>query len=282
MTINCRGQLLDLSRPIAMGILNATPDSFYEISRAIEVADILEKATQMLNEGAAVLDIGGQSTRPGAPQISEKEEIERVVPAISAILGRFPEAIISIDTYRAMVARAAVGAGATIVNDISGGRFDAAMYSTVAALGTPYICMQMPNASHETMHDKVHFTDVLLETLDFFIEKTGKLRALGVRDIILDPGLGFAKTVIENYRLLNGLRSFSVVDCPILAGLSRKSMIWKTLGTSPADALIGTAALNMVALQQGAKILRVHDVRAAVEVIQLFEMLKKARETDIQ
>lgn len=280
MTINCRGQLLDLSRPVVMGILNATPDSFYEKSRAESEADLLEKATQMFIEGAQILDIGGQSTRPGAAQVAENEELTRTIPAIRAILKRFPEAIISIDTYRAIVAREAVEAGAKIINDVSGGEFDRDMFATAAALGTPYICMHMPNATHESMHEKPHFGDVLLETLDFFIKKTGELRGLGVRDVILDPGFGFGKTVDENYRLLNGMDALNIIGCPVLAGLSRKSMIWKTLNTTPEGALAGTAALNMVALQKGAKILCVHDVRAAVEVIKLFEMLEKQQKTE--
>ena len=273
MTINCRGHLLDLSRPVVMGILNATPDSFYEKSRAEHEADILEKATQMLLEGASIIDIGGQSTRPGAAQVPENEELMRTIPAISAILKRFPDAVVSIDTYRSTVARAAVEAGASIINDVSGGVFDEKMFATAADLKVPYICMFMPNPTHETMHARMEFTDILTQTLDFFIEKTGKLRALGVVDVILDPGFGFGKSVAENYLLLKKMHVLAVVGCPVLAGLSRKSMIWKTLGTSPAESLVGTAALNMVALQQGAKILRVHDVRAAVEVIRLFGMM---------
>ncbi len=273
MTLNCRGRLLDLSRPVVMGILNATPDSFYQKSRAADEADLLEKATQMIAEGAAILDVGGQSTRPGAVEVGEEEELRRAVPAIEAILKRFPESIISIDTYRAAVARAAVEAGASMVNDVSGGRFDAAMFPTVAALGAPYILMHMPAASFGSMHERPDLGDPVVSTLDFFIKKVGELRGLGLRDIVLDPGFGFGKTVGENYRLLAGLRDLQVIGCPVLAGLSRKSMIWKTLGTSPEGSLPATAALNMVALQKGASILRVHDVRAAVEVVRLFGML---------
>jgi dihydropteroate synthase len=272
--INCRGQLLDLSTPVVMGILNTTPDSFYEKSRAQNELDLLKVAEKMLLDGAKILDIGGQSTRPNAAQVPENEEVTRIEQAISSISKRFPTAILSVDTFRASVARTGLENGAHIINDISAGHFDAAMLPTVAAAGdVPFVAMHLPHPTFETMHEKRESTDIVLETLDYFIEKVGKMRALGIRDIILDPGFGFGKSLADNYRLLSNLHAISVVDCPILAGLSRKSMIWRPLGISADDALVGTAALNMLALQQGASILRVHDVKEAGQIIRLFELI---------
>ncbi|GAB4497898.1 MAG: dihydropteroate synthase [Saprospiraceae bacterium] len=274
-TLNCRGQLLDLSRPLVMGILNVTPDSFFDGGRYSGKDAALKQAEKMLSEGAAILDIGGASSRPGAAEISEKEEFERVVPVIEVIKSHFSEAIISIDTWRASVAKAAIEAGASMVNDISGGQFDGKMFETVAALGTPYILMHM-QGTPATMQQNPHYEDVVTEVLDFFIKKIEKLRALGVKDIVLDPGFGFGKTVEHNYQLLKNLHVFgSVTGLPVLAGISRKSMICKVLKVNPEHALNGTTALHIVALQQGAKILRVHDVREAVEVIKLWETLEQ-------
>jgi dihydropteroate synthase len=270
-TLNCRGQLLDLSAPIVMGILNITPDSFFAGSRVADEKTLLIQAERMLTEGSSILDIGGMSSRPGATIIDENEEIRRVLPAIEAINKAFPSAILSIDTIRANVARAAVQAGAAIVNDISAGNLDTQMFQTVADLGTPYILMHM-KAIPKTMQEAAIYTDVTLELLDFFIEKIGILRGLGVKDIIIDVGFGFSKTLEQNYELLRKLNIFKLLDCPILAGLSRKTMIWKALNTTPDTALNGTTAANMLALMGGAKILRVHDVREAVEAIKIFNL----------
>jgi dihydropteroate synthase len=277
-TLNCKGRLLDLSRPIVMGILNVTPDSFFKGSRVTSEKALLKQTECMLTEGAKILDIGGMSSRPGAHIIDEKEELSRVLPAIEAVLKEFPEAIISIDTIRASVAQASVQAGARLINDITAGHFDAKMFETIAAMqNVPYILMHMKGDSPTTMQKEAHYEDIALEILDFFIERLGILRGLGVKDVILDAGFGFGKTIDHNFTLLQKMHVFKILEIPILAGLSRKGMIWKTLKITADEALNGTSVLNMIALQQGAKILRVHDVKAAVETIQLFQ---KLQETD--
>jgi dihydropteroate synthase len=268
-TLNCRGILLDLATPIVMGVLNTTPDSFFINSRVADEKAILTLAERMITEGVSILDIGGMSSRPGAAIIDEGEEMRRVLPAIEAVAKRFPAAIISIDTVRAGVARAAVEAGAAIVNDISAGSLDEALFSTVAELQTPYILMHM-KAKPETMQQEAVYEDVTLDILDFFIQKVGILRGLGVKDIVIDTGFGFGKTLEQNYELLRKLSVFKILDCPILVGLSRKTMIWKALDITPDAALNGTTAANILALMGGAKILRVHDVREAVETIKIF------------
>ncbi len=273
LTLNCRGTLLSLHSPQVMGILNVTPDSFFDGGRYTRQDALLRQAEQMLKEGAAILDIGGMSSRPGAEIISVEEELQRVLPAIEALHQAFPQAILSIDTIRGRVAEEAVGAGAAIVNDISAGAFDESMYPTVARLQVPYILMHM-KGSPKTMQDNPDYEDVVQTVLDFFIAEVGKLRALDVHDIVLDPGFGFGKTVEHNYQLLKQMHLFKILDLPLLAGLSRKSMINKVLKTKPEQALNGTTALNMVALQQGAKILRVHDVRPAMEAVKLWQQLE--------
>lgn len=273
LTLNCRGTLLSLQSPQVMGILNVTPDSFFDGGRYTRQDALLRQAEQMLKEGAAILDIGGMSSRPGAELISVEEELQRVLPSIEALHQAFPEAILSIDTIRGRVAEEAVGAGAAIVNDISAGAFDESMYPTVARLQVPYILMHM-KGSPKTMQDNPDYEDVVQTVLDFFIAEVGKLRALDVHDIVLDPGFGFGKTVEHNYQLLKQMHLFKILDLPLLAGLSRKSMINKVLKTKPEHALNGTTALNMVALQQGAKILRVHDVRPAMEAVKLWQQLE--------
>ena len=269
-TINCRGKLLDLSKPIVMGILNVTPDSFFEASRVDNVLTLLYQAEKQLSEGAKILDIGGMSTRPGADMIKETVELNRLLPAVRTISRAFPEAIISIDTFRSEIVNACVNEGAHIVNDISGGNLDARMYDTVAKLNIPYILMHS-RGTPETMNSLTQYDDLVLEILDFFIEKVGILRGKGMKDIILDVGFGFAKNSEQNFTLLNKLSVFKILECPILAGLSRKGMIWKTLGISPKESLVGTTAAHIFALQGGAKILRVHDVKAAVETIKIFQ-----------
>ncbi|CAN5136800.1 dihydropteroate synthase [soil metagenome] len=271
-TINCRGRLLDLSTPRVMGILNVTPDSFFADSRHKILDDLMRSCEKMLTDGADILDVGGVSTRPGAADVSIEEELDRVVPAIEAIAKRFPEAIISIDTYRARVAREAVHAGAAMVNDISAGKMDEAMYSTVATMQVPYILMHM-QSTPATMQQDPQYDNVGLEVLDFLVAEVAKIRALGVNDIILDPGFGFGKTVEHNFQLLQGLEALKITGLPILAGLSRKSMVCRTLGVKPSEALNGTTALNTIALLKGAKILRVHDVKEAVECVRLVGMM---------
>jgi dihydropteroate synthase len=271
-SLNCRGRLLDLSRPVVMGILNVTPDSFYDGGRHADPDAALRQAEKMLSEGAAILDVGGASSRPGAAEVPEQEELRRTEGVVRAIAERFPEAIISIDTWRPGVARAAVAAGAGIVNDISGG-LSLASSSPGGPGEVAYILMHM-QGTPATMQQAPHYADVVTEVLDFFIQKIAALRAHGVRDIVLDPGFGFGKTLEHNYALLRHLHVFrAVTGLPVLAGLSRKSMIYKPLGIGPEQALSGTSALHMVALQQGASILRAHDVREAVEVVRLWEMI---------
>lgn len=271
-TLHCQGRLLDLSRPVVMGILNLTSDSFYDGGRYTEEVSMMKQAEKMLAEGAALLDIGGASSRPGATEVNETEELRRVVRAMETLQKHFPEALISVDTWRASVAGAAIEAGAGIINDISAGRLDPEMYPTVSRLKVPYVLMHM-HGRPATMQQKPHYEDVVTEILDFFMEETRKLRELGVVDIVLDPGFGFGKNLAHNYTLLRNLHIFSAVTgLPALAGISRKSMIYKPLGTTAAEALNGTSALHMVALQQGARILRVHDVREAVEVVRLWEL----------
>ncbi len=265
-----------------MGILNVTPDSFFDGGRYNHADALLAQAEKMLTDGAAILDIGGASSRPGAAEVSEAEELSRVLPAVEAIARRFPEALLSVDTWRASVAEAAVGAGAHIVNDISAGRFDPAMYPTVARLGVPYILMHMQGAP-QTMQQKPNYNDVVTEVLDFFLREIAHLRALGVKDIILDPGFGFGKTVQHNYELLRNLHVFSAVTgLPVLAGVSRKSMISKVLNVPTAQTLNGTTVLHTIALQQGARILRVHDVKEAVEVVQLVRQCAAAAPAPLQ
>jgi dihydropteroate synthase len=264
-----------------MGILNLTPDSFFDGGRYASAGAALKQVEKMISEGAAILDVGGASSRPGAAEVSEKEELERVIPVIEVIKSHFSEAVISVDTWRASVAKAAVEAGASLVNDISGGQFDEKMFETIASpppggLGgaAPYVLVHI-QGSPATMQQNPRYDDVVTEVLDFFIQKIEKLRALGVKDIVLDPGFGFGKTVEHNYQLLKNLHVFrAVTGLPVLAGISRKSMICKVLKVNPEHALNGTTALHMVALQQGASVLRAHDVREAVEVIRLWEQLR--------
>ncbi len=272
-TLNCNRRLLTLETPVVMGILNVTPDSFYSLSRVQFEREILEQSEKMLEEEAKILDIGGMSSRPGAALISEAEELQRVLPAIESILKHFPEAILSIDTVRAEVARQSVAAGVAIVNDISAGRIDSNMYATVAALDVPYVLMHM-QGTPQTMQENPTYENVVQEVLDFFITEVGKLRELGVKDLILDAGFGFGKTLTHNYQLLQHLHVFQILELPILTGISRKSMVYKPFGGSSKTALNGTTALHMIALQQGSKILRAHDVKEAVEVIKLWKQLE--------
>jgi dihydropteroate synthase len=270
--INCTGKLLDLNQPKVMGILNITPDSFYSGSRWNMENGLLHQCEKMIKEGAAILDIGAVSTRPGADLLQLEQEWDRLEPVLKAVKQHFPECIVSIDTFRAEIARRSVAEGAAIINDISAGRLDEEMFATITRLGVPYILMHSKGIP-ATMNTLTQYDDVVLEILDYFIEKTGQLRALGVKDIILDPGVGFAKNITQNFTILKKMQLFKILDLPLLAGISRKSMIYKTLGISPEDALNGTSALHLFVLQQGANILRVHDVKEAVEVIRLYRQL---------
>jgi len=255
-----------------MAILNLTPDSFYAGSR-YEARDLLAKAEAMLQAGAAILDVGGYSTRPGADFVAEDEERRRVLPAIEQLQAHFPEAIISVDTFRANIAQEAVAAGAGIVNDVSGGTLDAKMFETVAALQVPYILMHL-KGTPQNMAQMNQYENIFVEIIDFFQKKTYLLKNLGLKDIILDPGLGFAKDIRQNYLILKYLSYFKAIGYPLLLGLSRKSMIYKTLGKRPEEALNGSTALHAWALMQGASILRVHDVAEAQETLLLYEALQ--------
>lgn len=274
-TLNCKGELLVIDKPVVMGIINVTPDSFYEGSRQQTGESILAQATTMINEGADIIDVGGQSTRPGSERISVKEELERVLPAIEIILKSFPGTVISVDTYQSQVASACVNAGASIINDISAGNLDSEMITTVAKLGVPYICMHM-KGSPENMQKDPTYENITREVLDFFIQKTDECKRAGINDIIIDPGFGFGKTISHNFRLLKELHAFKMIERPILAGLSRKSTIYKTLGTTAEEALNGTTVLHTLALQNGADILRVHDVKEAKEAIALYKRYEQA------
>jgi len=269
MTINCRSKLIDLSTPKIMGIINVTPDSFYDGGKTFSEKEILKQAEKMLLEGATFLDVGGYSTRPGAEEISENEEIRRIVEAIESILKNFPETLISVDTFRSGVARKAIEVGAAIVNDVSGGTLDAEMYKTVAKLKAPYILMHM-RGMPQTMTKLTDYKNVTVEVVKDLSEKIAQARAEGINDIIADPGFGFAKTREQSFQLLNNLEIFQNLNVPILVGLSRKSFIYKTLETSSENALNGTTALNSIALLKGTSILRVHDVKEAVECVKLW------------
>lgn len=274
-TLNCKGKLLTITQPIVMGILNITPDSFYEGSRIKHTDECLHTAHKMLEAGATILDIGGQSTRPGSKRIEAEEELKRVLPVIEAITNHFPEAILSVDTYQSQVAKAAVQAGASIINDISSGDMDASMLATVASLHVPYIAMHM-KGTPDTMQQQPVYEDVVLEVLDYFILKKDACQKAGILDIIIDPGFGFGKTIPHNFQLLKKMEVLQLTGKPILAGLSRKSTVYKTLHTTAEQALNGTTALNMIALLNGANILRVHDVKEAMETIQLFNAYHNA------
>lgn len=271
-TLNCKGKLLSINKPIVMGIINTTPDSFYSKSQQFTIDAVLHKAHQMLQEGAAILDIGGQTTKPGSESIGTSEELKRVMPAIKALHQHFPDAIISIDTYHAQVAKEAVQAGASIVNDVSGGMLDTEMLATVATLKVPYVCMHM-KGTPQNMQQNAVYKNVTKEVLEFFIERIETCRLAGINDVIVDPGFGFGKTIAHNFQLLNELSVFKMLQKPILLGISRKSTIYKTLNISPGESLNGTTVLNTIGLQNGAAILRVHDVKEAKECIELVSCL---------
>jgi dihydropteroate synthase len=273
ITLRSKGKLLLLDKPMVMGILNVTPDSFYKGSRVlVDNSNILTLSEKMLLEGAEILDIGGYSSRPGADEVSEEEELGRVIPAIKKIKNEFPKAILSIDTFRSKVAKEAVQNGADIVNDISAGSLDSEMISMVGKLNVPYIAMHM-RGNPKLMQTLTGYEDIILEMMSYFSRKLNECKKTGIKDVIIDPGFGFAKTVEQNYWILKNLSYFKKIEAPILVGLSRKSMIYKKLDTTSENALNGTTALNMAALINGASILRVHDVKEAVETVKLYKQL---------
>jgi dihydropteroate synthase len=271
-TINARGRLMDLSSPQVMGIINLTPDSFFADSRKPAIADALQQAGQMLSDGASMLDLGAYSSRPGAANISVQEETERLLPVVEAILKAYPDAVLSIDTFRSAVAEAAIKAGAHMINDISGGQLDADMFATIAQLQVPYILMHM-KGTPQNMVQQAQYQDVFSEVYDYLAQRYEELRSLGVHDVIIDPGFGFAKTAEHSYTLINRLQELGRLQLPVLVGISRKRMIYGVLGTTAAEALNGTTVLNTIALTKGANILRVHDVKEAVQAVKLWQMV---------
>ncbi|MEP6927315.1 MAG: dihydropteroate synthase [Ginsengibacter sp.] len=275
-SLNCKGKPVLIEKPLVMGILNLTPDSFYAGSRLQNMDEVFNKACKMINEGADILDIGGQSTRPGSERISKEEEMQKVLPAIEMLIKKFDPVILSIDTYHSGIAKEAVNAGASIVNDISGGTMDKNMLETVASLNVPYICMHIKGVP-ETMHLNASYETVVKEILDFFIQKINECRLAGIKDVIVDPGFGFGKTVDHNFTLLKNLSIFKMLERPVMTGISRKSTIYKTLNIDIEDSLNGTTILNTLALHNGANILRVHDVKEAKEAVTLFEAYANAK-----
>lgn len=269
-TLNIGGRLIDLSEPKVMGILNLTPDSFFNGNRFSSIHEVLDRAAEMVEDGAYFLDVGGYSTRPGADEISYQQEIDRVLPIIEPLNKFLPEVIISIDTFRSEVAKTVIKKGAHMINDVSGGHLDHEMIATVLALNVPYILMHM-RGTPVTMNSLSTYDHLVSDVIKELLEVVLKLQSRGFSDIIIDPGFGFAKNMQQNYRLLNYLENFKSIGLPILVGVSRKGMIYKKLETNPENALNGTTALNMLALEGGASILRVHDIKAAVEVIKLWQ-----------
>jgi len=271
--INCNGNLIDLSTPKVMGILNVTPNSFYDGGKHKEINSIIHQVDKMLSEGADFIDIGAYSSKPSAEFVSEEEEIKRLVPIVKSLVDTFPNIILSVDTFRANVAKASVENGVAMVNDIAAGLLDDKMLETVAELKVPYIMMHM-RGNPQTMQSLTQYDDIVKEMIFYFSERIQKARSFGISDIIIDPGFGFAKTLEQNYEVLHKMELFEMLELPILVGVSRKSMIYKVLENSPQEALNGTSVLNTIALQKGAKILRVHDVKEAVECIKLVSKLK--------
>jgi dihydropteroate synthase len=272
MTINCKGKLIDFSTPRVMGILNTTPDSFFDGGSYKNETEIVEQVEKMLTEGATFIDVGGVSSRPGAKHISKEEELQRVVPIIELLVAHFPGIIISIDTFRSTVAKKAIEAGAALINDISGGKMDANMFKTVAELQVPYIIMHMLGTPQD-MQQNPQYDDVTKEVISFFAEQIHHLQQLKVNDILIDVGFGFGKTIVHNYELLKNLALFKSLDAPILAGISRKSMLCKPLEITPKTALNATTSANTIALLNGANILRVHDVKEAMEAVKIVMQL---------
>jgi dihydropteroate synthase len=274
-SLNCNGKLISLSSPIVMGIINVNNDSFYASSRAKDINAITEKVAQMLMEGVSIIDIGAMSSKPGSPISNPNEEAKTIASVVKSLLQNFPDLVISIDSLHSEVAKAAVDSGASIINDISAGDFDEQMIPTIAQLKVPYIMMHKKGMPVD-MQLAPYYDDVVMDVVTYFVHKIKQVKEAGIQDIVIDPGFGFGKTLDHNYTLLKSLEVFQIFDAPILVGISRKSMIYKYLETDVEQALNGTTALNMVALQKGAKILRVHDVKEAVECIKLFSKIENA------
>jgi dihydropteroate synthase len=270
MTINCKGQLIDLSIPKIMGILNVTPNSFYDGGKFTLSENGLSQVGKMLDEGATFIDVGAYSSKPNAEFVSEEEERNRILPVVQGILNQFPDALLSIDTFRSGIAAVCIENGAAIINDISAGNLDEKMMEVIAKYNVPYIMMHK-RGTPQTMQSLTNYENIIKEMLFYFSEKVNKARSLGINDLIVDPGFGFAKTLEQNYEVLQNFELFKMLDLPILAGISRKSMVYKPLGLTANEALNGTTVLNTIALTKGANILRVHDVKEAVECVKLFE-----------
>ena len=270
MTINCKGQLIDLSTPKIMGILNVTPNSFYDGGKFIFSENGLSQVGKMLDEGATFIDIGAYSSKPNAEFVSEEEERNRILPVVQGILNQFPDALLSIDTFRSGIASVCIENGAALINDISAGNLDEKMMEVIAKHNVSYIMMHM-RGTPQTMQSQTNYENITKEMLYYFSEKVSKARSLGINDLIIDPGFGFAKTLEQNYEVLQNFECFQILDLPLLAGISRKSMVYKPLGLTANEALNGTTVLNTIALTKGANILRVHDVKEAVECVTLFE-----------
>jgi len=272
MTINCKGKLIDLSTPKVMGILNVTPDSFYDGGRFKEESSILNQVECMLTEGATFIDVGAYSSRPGADHVSETEELQRILPIVDVVVKQFPEIVLSIDTFRSEVAKQCIEAGAAMINDISAGKLDDKMMETVGKLQVPYVMMHM-KGTPKTMQQHTDYDDLLKDIIYYFSERIAEAKAHKIIDVIIDPGFGFSKTLEQNYELLSRLELLKIIEKPMLVGVSRKSMIYKLLKTTPERALNGTSSLNTIALLKGAKILRVHDVKEAMECATLINQL---------
>ncbi|HWS60924.1 MAG TPA: dihydropteroate synthase [Flavobacterium sp.] len=272
MTINCKGQLIDLTTPKVMGILNVTPNSFYDGGMYKNNSEMLTKVAKMLDEGASFIDVGAYSSKPSAEYVTEEEELQRIIPIINLILEYYPDALLSVDTFRSEVAKVCIENGAAMINDISAGNLDDNMMETIAKYNVPYIMMHM-RGTPETMQKMTSYDDIVKEILFYFSEKVARARSFGINDLIVDPGFGFAKTLEQNYEVLQKVELFEILDLPLLAGFSRKSMIYKTLNSTADLALNGTTVLNTIALTKGAKILRVHDVKEAMECVTLFNKM---------
>ena len=272
MTINCKGQLIDLTKPKVMGILNLTPNSFFDGGKYTNEAEIIAQVGKMLSEGATFIDIGAYSSKPNAEFVSVEEEMARIVPVVELLVQQFPQILISIDTFRSEVAEACILKGAALINDIAAGKLDDTMLNTVAKYNVPYIMMHM-RGNPQTMQSLTEYQDVVKEMILYFSERIAAARSLGINDLIIDPGFGFAKTVEQNYEVLQKMELFQQLDLPILAGISRKSMIYKVLNFKASESLNGTTVLNTVSLLKGANILRVHDVKEAVECVTLFNAI---------
>ena len=272
MTINCKGQIIDLTTPKIMGILNITPNSFYDGGKYSLEKNAISKVDKMLKEGATFIDIGAYSSKPNAEFVSEEEELKRIIPVVKTLIKEFPETLLSIDTFRSSVAQECINNGAALINDISAGNLDEKMIEVIASNNVPYIMMHL-RGTPQTMQNQTNYENLIKEMILYFSDKISKARNLGIHDLIIDPGFGFSKTTDQNFEILSNLELFKMLDLPILTGISRKSMIYKTLNTTPDEALNGTTVLNTIAITKGANIIRVHDVKEAIECVKLYEKL---------